>query len=121
MHAARDESLRTSRALPSLPASVTSAKGLQSWKHRFAVNRALSWGFVGPAGPHPLRFGGIGLHGVRIGIISEPGREVKSNSSFDLSTGEPSGCEVVPLELFTICPFEQSALARVGRFFVSGQ
>src|SRR5260370_14830298 len=48
---------------------VTSPKGLQSWKHRFAVNRALSCGFVGPAGPHPLRFGSIGLHGVRIGSI----------------------------------------------------
>ena len=51
------------------PRPVTSPKGLHGWKHRFAVNRALSRGFAGPAGPKPLGFGSIGLHGVRIGSI----------------------------------------------------
>jgi hypothetical protein len=49
--------------------SVTSPKGLHGWKHRFAVDRGLSRGLAGPAGPKPMGFGSIGLHGVRIGSI----------------------------------------------------
>jgi hypothetical protein len=49
--------------------AVTSPIGLHDWNHRFAVIRALSRGFARPAGPRPLGFGSIGLHGVPIGSI----------------------------------------------------
>jgi hypothetical protein len=49
--------------------NVTSPKGLQGWKHRFAVNRRHSYRFARTAGTQPLRFGSIGLRGVPIGRI----------------------------------------------------